>query len=157
MNVIPPGQFSVMIEADSRERYAKIVRAVQLAVQIQGPRIAAEVIAATDPQPVDRGAYHRNWLAQDIERGSILYNNTKYASILEDGRRPGGRMPPKDLIEAWLSRKKIMSKKDAKRLAWVFARAIARKGIRPRRVLSRIRARLDPIVRAAADEAAAAD
>ena len=49
---------------------------------------------------------------------------TEYASVMEMGRKPGGKMPPVSVIAAWAHRKGIMIS------AFVLARSIARKGIK---------------------------
>jgi len=54
-----------------------------------------------------------------------------YASVVELGRRPGGKLPPRGPIERWT--KLVLG--DAS-LWFVVARAIARRGTKPRRMFA---------------------
>lgn len=58
-----------------------------------------------------------------VEAGSPL----EYAQVVEDGRRPGGKMPPIDVIAGWAARHNIPVE-----AAFPIARAIQRRGIRGR-------------------------
>lgn len=51
-----------------------------------------------------------------------------YARVMDEGRRPGAKMPPKGSMLAWMSSKGIDPKKE-----FIVRRAIGRKGIRARR------------------------
>lgn len=86
--------------------------------------------------PVDRGMYRRAWKVQRTPEGAKLYNSMPYAAIIEYGRRPGGRLPPVDILAEWVRRKLgVKNKKEAQGIAWAIARKIASKGTAPRYVL----------------------
>ena len=69
-------------------RYTDVVKATQLSMQTSGKMIIERTVDETTPhKPVDRGGYKRNWTARDIPAGSVLYNPTKYAGVIEHGRR----------------------------------------------------------------------
>ena len=52
-----------------------------------------------------------------------------YAPVMEEGRRPGAKMPPVDAIKLWVVRKLGIPPEEADGVAFVIARSIARKGI----------------------------
>jgi hypothetical protein len=55
-----------------------------------------------------------------------------YAPVMEEGRRPGAKMPPVDAIKIWVVRKLGVPPEEADGVAFVIARSIARKGIEGR-------------------------
>jgi hypothetical protein len=55
-----------------------------------------------------------------------------YSEVIERGRRPGARMPPPEALRTWVERKL-----GPEVSPFVVARAIARRGIEPRRMLER--------------------
>ena len=73
----------------------------------------------------------------------VTINLEEYWVFLENGRRPGAKMPPVEAIEKWIKVRKILPRpitlKSGKQrvptvqqLAYVIARSISRKGIAPR-------------------------
>jgi hypothetical protein len=93
------------------EEYGKMidasVKAIQTTVALHGPRIAQAVVNSFARPPVDRGTYRRSFKAQKVAGGAVFYNSAPYASIIELGRRKGAKMPPIDVILAWVKRKRI--------------------------------------------------
>lgn len=86
---------------------------------------------------VNTGEFLRGWRWTGEDDGALLYNDrTDRGPIQEHGRRPGARMPPKDVIETWLRQRAGMSAKEAKRAAYPVARAIARRGLWGRQILT---------------------
>lgn len=81
------------------------------------------------------GYYKRAWTFSPIEDGARVYNQAPYAAVIEYGRRPGARFPPRNAIIDFAQRKLGLSRKEAERAAFPIARAIARRGIRGRFVL----------------------
>lgn len=57
---------------------------------------------------------------------------TAYAVWVHEGRRPGSRMPPPDAIKQWLH-----DKGGDEKMAFVVARSIGRRGIKPTKFLER--------------------
>jgi hypothetical protein len=84
---------------------------------------------------VNTGYYRRAWKATRIPGGCAVYNAAPYSPIIEGGRRPGARMPPPRVLEGWVRRRLGISGKEAKGVAFVVARAIAKRGLQARRVL----------------------
>lgn len=81
---------------------------IRKTVKLYGPRyVQEEIQSATPRQPVDRATYKRSFRFDDIPGGAVAYNFAPYASVIELGRRPGARMPPLELILAWVKRKGI--------------------------------------------------
>jgi len=52
-----------------------------------------------------------------------------YAPVMEEGRRPGAKMPPVGAIQHWVIRKLGIRGKEGRAIAWLIARSIAKKGI----------------------------
>lgn len=153
----------------------RAIDALRVSARLHAPRLIQEEIALTvidgEPrQPVDRGHYKREWFADPIPGGVLIFNWMPYAAIIERGRRPG-TWPPRDAIREWVRRKRIFQKfmwqgpqpkqrkggrhvatlkerqeSAIKSAAFVISRAIARKGIKGRFVLQRAWERLRPII-----------
>ena len=137
------------------------VAVIRKTVKLHGPRLIQEEISQIVPKPVDRGTYRRSWRADDIPGGVTLYNFTKQAAIIEEGRRPGAKMPPVSVILAWLQRKKIVygpfkdawhKQKEEAHIALLIARKIKARGLPAHHVLRLASQRLDPIVRRALEK-----
>jgi hypothetical protein len=56
----------------------------------------------------------------------------EYGIVMEEGRKPGSRMPPVDAIKLWVVRKLGIPPAEADSVAFVIARSIGRKGIKGR-------------------------
>jgi hypothetical protein len=92
--------------------------------------------ATNEAKAVHTGQYKRAWKAQRTPTGARVYNAAAYADIIEYGRRAGARQPPSEVIARWAQRKLGLKKKDAKRAGFLIARAIGRRGLKPRRVMT---------------------
>ena len=86
------------------------------------------------------GDYRRRWKALAIQaadmRGVLVSNDAAYAGVIEYGRRPGARAPPSEAIARWLQRKLTIPYEEAKSRSFLIARAIKRRGLLPRHVLT---------------------
>lgn len=80
--------------------------------------------------------------------------HVSYARAVFEGRKPGGKMPPWQVIQEWAKNRQIGSDRGT---AWAIARSIQRRGIRGRDyvtpVVERARARLAELGAAAIAEA----
>ena len=143
-----------------KKRMALAVRAVQETVLTRGPQLIQQEIDATTPLPVDRGTYRRGWKFVRVKEGAEVYATTPYAAIVEDGRRPG-KMPPIEPLVGWVKRKGLVTGRgkkaqaDARGAAFAIARAIAKRGIRGRKVFARASKKLRAEVRQAIKKAMA--
>lgn len=90
------------------------------------------------PGAVSTGNYLRSWKVAPTERGAVLRNWAPYAGIIERGRRAGAPMPPPQALARWAQLKLGLSRKEAESAGWAMAREIARRGLRPRRVLASV-------------------
>lgn len=86
---------------------------------------------------VNTGFYLRAWKADALvpQRAVHIYNQAPYAGVIEYGRRAGARTPPREVIARWAQRKLGLPYKEAWRAAYPIMRAIARRGLRDRKVL----------------------
>jgi len=133
----------------------RAVDVIRRTVKLHGPRLVQEQIASLAPRmPVDRGAYRRSFRYEDIPGGATAYSSAPHAAIIEEGRRPGARMPPVAVIAAWVRRKRLVEGSGAARArgerqaAFLIARAIKVRGLPARHVLALASRKLDSIVRA---------
>jgi hypothetical protein len=88
------------------------------------------------PGAVHTGQYKRSWRAERTTTGARVYNSAGYAAIIEYGRRAGSRLPPTTLIARWAQRKLRLSPKQAAAAAFPIAKAIAKRGLRGRKVMT---------------------
>lgn len=85
---------------------------------------------------VNTGDYVRHWRATALRSGAVVYNSTIQSAIIEYGRRPGGGPPPLEVIARWAQRRLGLSRAEALRAAYPIARAIRRRGLLPRGVMT---------------------
>jgi len=83
---------------------------------------------------VNTGAFIHTWKAARTNDGARTYNASPYAAVIEHGRRKGSKAPPRDAIVAWLMRRLGKTKQEAESLQFVVRRAIAKRGLKPRRI-----------------------
>ena len=169
---INPSDLGKSLTDDHRRMLEVSVRAIQDAVSLHGPRIAQATVNSISPPPVDRGTYRRSFKAQKVANGAVFYNFAPHAPIVEMGRRPGAKMPPVDVLVAWVKRKKIglasgpqprggkgkrlsrrLSDSQARGIAFMIARSIGRRGLPAHHVLAITEQVLTPIVEKAIDDA----
>lgn len=104
-------------------------------VPVDMGRLRASISHRVDPSPIPRFA----------EVGT----NVKYAPFVHEGRRAGAKMPPPAALETWAARHGGMD-------PFVLARAIAIRGIKPRRFLAdaleQEKSRIDSFIRQVAKE-----
>ena len=112
--------------------------------------IAANPRGIGDGGAVNTGSYLRSWRSTAlVPIGAALFNSALHAAIVELGRRPGARMPPLDAIARWAQRRLGLSYAEARARAFLNARAIQRRGLLPRLVMTN---GLDEMVRVVEEE-----
>jgi len=102
---------------------------------------------------VNYGTYLRAWKAEADADGASLFNSSKQAGVIEFGRRPG-KFPPIAAIAQWALRRLRLKPEGSRRgrsktsfsadeimtpafrAAWPIARAIARRGLLPRLIMT---------------------
>jgi hypothetical protein len=92
------------------------------------------------------GDFKRAWKSAAVPGGAKVFNTRPYAAVIEEGRRPGSKMPPRGIIEHWARRRLGVGEKEAKSLDFVIRRAIAERGLLPRKVLERALPEMDEAV-----------
>lgn len=85
---------------------------------------------------VDTGSLLRSWRWTGDDDGALIYGDAAHAPVQDGGRRAGRAMPPTSVIEDWLVRRAGFSRDEAKRAAYPVARAIGRRGLRGRQIMS---------------------
>lgn len=83
----------------------------------------------------------------EIRRGVQVWNAAPYSGVVEEGRRPGARMPPLEPIARWAQRKFRIPYRRARGLSFAIARKIAREGIPPKHVLTDVIPRISSYIR----------
>lgn len=160
---VTPDELPLLFRERLEARRQRVITAIQETVLTEGPRIAvAKTQALGRYAPINLHHYLDGWQAKKLDNGAVLFNDTPYAAVIERGRRPGSRMPPKKAIAEWLEQKlrgRIKNRKkrlaEASSLAYVVARAIGRRGLPAKRILRKTKRKLNPMVRRAVREALA--
>jgi hypothetical protein len=109
----------------------------------------------------DTGRYKMAWKVRATATGAEIYNDMVYASVIEHGRRVGAQMPNITDIEKWVRRKLYAEPPKgalgprlgrgrratmSKSAAFPIARAIQRRGLKGRKVLTNVLPQLEQIV-----------
>jgi len=82
------------------------------------------------------GGFLAQWKAEATPTGATIRNTAVYAPVIEWGRRIGALAPPIRFIAIWAQRKIGLSPEEAKRAAFAISRAIKRRGLLPRMILT---------------------
>lgn len=109
-------------------------------------RARAILVSESDRKRVtNTGNFRRAWKSDRVvevdpgttetRRGVHVWNAAPYSGVVEEGRRPGARMPPLEPIARWAQRKFRIPYSRARGLSFAIARKIAREGIPGRFVL----------------------
>lgn len=85
---------------------------------------------------VNTGEFLRGWRSLPLPDGAVIKNITAHAPVVDGGRRAGSKFPPRWALIPWIMRRLGKSKEEAERLYYPFARAIARRGLIARQILS---------------------
>lgn len=154
-------QYAKQLEKDGH-LVEEAVEVIRRTVKLHGPRLVQAEIQEIKPHmPVDRGTYRRSFRFEDIAGGAVVYNFAPYASVIELGRRPGGRMPPLSVIADWVRRKGIGVRQGPKQkgrgfkrrtdaelrgIAFIIARRIRARGLPAHHILRLASAKLERVV-----------
>jgi hypothetical protein len=134
------------VEYHRRLGGAKMRAAVRKGMARAGKEAVRELQRRTAEIPIwDLGRMHAGWKAQQKNWNTVLvYNRARHTVFVERGRRPGARPPPVDAILPWVRRHIQLDGQTRSRrgsdpyraVAFLIARAIGRRGIAPRPVLT---------------------
>jgi len=127
------GQF----KAARRGAIRGALRAVSTLILATGKAGSANPGHTGEGGAVNTGHYKRSWKHEALPDGARVYNLAPYASIIEHGRRPG-KFPPISMIEKWAQRRLGLTPKEAKAAAFPIARAIAKRGLVGRKVMTNV-------------------
>ncbi len=117
----PAGIIPPELERAVREAVALLEREAK----IRTPIGATEVARGSIGSEVRRGVS----FGRGIRIRGLIGSPQRHVDVLERGRRPGARRPPAEALELWVRRKLgIRDIQEAKRVAFVIARSIGRKG-----------------------------
>lgn len=119
-----------------------IVRGIHSGVMRALPVVQQAVDNAPPASPnggvgaFDTGDYKRRWAFYLTSSGGGLRNSHPAADVIERGRRRNRAMPPVGAIKAWSKRRLGLSEKEAETAKFAIAKAIAKRGLQGRRVLT---------------------
>ncbi len=82
---------------------------------------------AREGAPRDTATLQRSIVRQVTPLMARVYTPLAYAAVMEEGRRPGAKMPPPDALRGWARRHGIPES-----ALFVLARAIGKRGIKGR-------------------------
>lgn len=145
MRIVIPAGLLARLEG-ARERMPSLMSDTLLAAAtLARGRIAEKA-------PVNTGALRSSFVASlrpGPNPAGIVATPLVYAPVMEYGRTAGSRMPPVGPIALWAQRVLGLTEEEAQEVAWPMARAIARRGTKPRRFFrGGVKAAL-PLIRAA--------
>jgi len=153
---INAADFPAAVIADTKRFNKELVKAMRITAARSLGVVMEKINTAKPRPPVDNGMYRASWAVENHDDGATMFNPMIYASIMELGRRPGKRPPPRDVIKRWVKRK-LKPKDDAELnfLAMIIQVNIGRRGIKGRRVLARAMVDIRKIAKTEIDAAAA--
>jgi hypothetical protein len=138
-----PKQFALYQHKLAQRFTPILLRGVQAGAQ----RVVALMIERTTSAPpanpagiggggaVNTGDFRRRWRARPLPDGAVVTNDHPASPTIEHGRRPGKR-PPRDPIAQWARRRLGLSETEAMSVAFLVARAIGRRGLIGRKIMT---------------------
>lgn len=141
------GRASALLEALANRAPRALERGVKSFLLRAKPIMVEATNTARPANPARKGTgafntgnYRQRWKATLTRTeglpGALISNDTPYAGVIEYGRRAGARAPPVKVLEPWVRRKLGIPYKQARSVAYLISRAIKRRGLRPRYVLT---------------------
>lgn len=127
-----------VLEAGQRGLVSGGLRAVTMLQKASQEAEAASPTGPSDGGAVNTGAYRRGWRMQVYRLSMFVFNTENYADIIENGRAPGRKPPPRRIIEQWARRRLGMSVEEAAAAAWPIAQAIGQRGLKGRHVMGKL-------------------
>lgn len=124
-----PNRGLVGVEVDSSKILAKLAPSLYrraVADAIAGAATVAER-TAKGAAPKDMGALRRSITHEIHPLSARVYSTLAYAQAVEEGRRPGARPPPPEVLLGWMARHGMDGVSP-----YVLARAIGRRGTKGR-------------------------
>lgn len=139
----------IELQGDGRDALDRMPERIQWALQRLIAR-EAEIAARDMKQELAyQGAAATSLLINSVRADRVdplewrVGPHVAYARYVQEGRKPGGKMPPWRAILDWMKVKRLGNDRAS---AWAIARAIQRRGIKPRDYLTpvadRVAARL---------------
>lgn len=141
-------KFSRWPRMNERAAYRSLLEVAEMAklTMESATRAAPPASANGSTGAIATGKYLRAWRTKRMRRansiGVLISNSTKQAWFVEFGRFPSHKKPPLSAIAKWAQVKFGMSYKEAKRVAWPIANAIAKRGLKARHVLTSDRTKM---------------
>lgn len=155
---VEPGDLPTSLIDGSKLMFDGVVEAIQTTCGLQAEPIFQRLVSGEHPPPVDRGTSRRQFHVANLSNGAVIYDSAAHFPILEEGRRPGARMPPVKAIYEWVRRKQIGAtlvggaksvEAQQKSIAYLIARKIAERGLKAHHFFRRLEQELTPQVEAA--------
>lgn len=120
--------------AELERKFGRVLEPLRPAfekIALAGDRSAREGTKphAADTGKLQRGDNVRHALAPPAQPlWAKVYTRSPIVITLDQGREPGGKMPPIKAMARWAERHGIPLKRDGKNIAFYLARAVVRKG-----------------------------
>lgn len=138
-------QFAAYTKQYAKEAPIAIVRGMTSGMMLglvtvqRSVREARPASANGQAGAINTGAYLQRWKAWlNLPSRVVFHNDAEYSGVIEEGRRKGSTRPPIQAIEIWARRRLGLSEKEAKPAAFAIANAIAKRGLRARRVMKSV-------------------
>lgn len=127
---IKPSELSSYLMAEG----VKVKNSGRKAAIAGARKFRALLVKRTDELGVtDRGQLKNSWKAEKTEDGAIVFTDCPYAGIIELGARPHPvSVEGQAAIAEWAVRKLGVDPKEAKSVAFLISRKIAREGQKPK-------------------------
>lgn len=139
-----PREFARYHERLAREFKPTLLRGLRAGAARALPYLVDRTRAAPPANPagigaggaVNTGNLIGGWRVKPLPDGAAIINLRSYGPTVDGGRRAGSKLPPLKDITRWIMRRLGKSESEARKLAFPFARAIARRGLIARKILT---------------------
>ncbi len=123
-------KLAAALKADGKRRSKAIFDAAIGAAR----KFKALLVQRTDEMGItDMGGLKNSWKAERTENGAMVFSDCPYAGIVELGARPHPvSIEGQEAIAQWAVRKLGVDPKEAKSVAFLICRKIAREGQKPK-------------------------
>ncbi len=133
---IEPGKLGHALLSEGKKHKKAVFTAAIAAAR----KFKALLVQRTDDLGItDRGQLKNSWKAEKTDYGAVVFSDCPYAGIIEMGARPHPvSREGQEGIAEWAVRKLGVDEKEAKTVAFLICRKIAREGQKPKHLVSAV-------------------